>query len=464
MTTEIENNEQMTSGADAGQENITEPAEAIQPAPEAEPAEAIQPAPEAEPAPAPVQDAAPSEAVQQPQIPVPAPEAPEVWSFAAQAAADRKASRRSRAGGAVIYSITVTVLFLICFGALAFIIIRGFVGGSPSGEGPSRTIFIRRDDGTNGVLTVAEIASKVRSSTVGITAEKSSSTSVGTGIVMSDDGYILTNYHVVDKAGSISVLMEDGARFEADYIGGDEISDVALIKIAPGSYKLTPAEFADSDAVITGEQVVAIGNPSGLDYFGTVTVGYISAVRDNLKIYDENGLVEKKMKMLQTDAALNPGNSGGPLCDMTGKVIGINTMKLVDEYDGIGFAIPINGALTIADEIKRTGSYSGTDVAEKGVSLGIQCMAAKKDVPLQISASETYTPAADGVLVVGIINDSSSAYGYLRKYDIIQTFDGKTVNDVDSVKDLLDRHHTGDTVTMTVFRDGKTETVSFVLK
>ena len=393
-------------------------------------------------------------------VPPPAPLT--VWNYSDQLLSDRKKSLKSKHRGAVIYAVTVTLLFLVCFGVLIYVIHSGIK--NPSAITESKTIFIRKDDGSSGLLTVAEIAEKVRPSTVGISVVTSNGTSVGTGIIISSDGFIATNYHVVEDARSISVITEDSSKFSAEYKGGDELSDVALLKISPGEYKLKPAEFANSDLVVTGEQVVAIGNPSGLEYFGSVTVGYISAVRDNLKIYDSNGLVEKKMKMLQTDAALNPGNSGGPLCDMFGKVIGINTMKLIDDYDGIGFAIPSNGALTILNEIKDTGEYSGNDIAEKGVSLGISCMAVVEGEEVQISQTETIVPARSGILVVSIISNESSAAGHLKEKDIIMSFENITVKDVDEIKSILDKYHSGDTVNMIVWRDGGNVAVSFKLK
>lgn len=397
------------------------------------------------------------------EAPAPIP----TWTFASQAEKERNAEKKNSRKGALIYAAVVTVLFVVCFAVLAVMLIKGYNGNGVSigkmyGD---KTVYIRQDDGTSGLLTVSEIASKVRPSSVGILVTKTETTGEGSGIVMTDDGYVITNYHVVNNAVSVVVLFEDGTQFPATYIGGDEMSDVALLKIEAGDYKLYPAEFGDSDSLLVGEQVVAIGNPAGHEYFGTVTVGYLSAINRNVKFYDDNGLVEKKMTLLQTDAALNPGNSGGALCDMYGKVIGINTMKLASSYVGINFAIPITGALKILEEIKETGKYTGSgDVAEKGVSLGISCYDVIKGDKFQVSETEYFTCETDGILVAQFINEDASAYGILQIKDIITEINGVTVKNATELKAVLDKCHQGDTINLKVYRGTSYVTVSIKLK
>lgn len=203
---------------------------------------------------------------------------------------------------------------------------------------------------SSGKLSVSEINDKVSPSVVAISVRRTDGSGVGTGIIKSNDGYIITNYHVVESHVSIEVVMRDGTTHTAKYIGGNELSDIAVIKVDAG--ELHAAEFGDSDALVVGEPTVAIGTPGGLEYAGTVTTGVVSAVRRDVKFHDTDGLLQKTMTLIQTSTQINPGNSGGPLINGDGQVIGINTYKILGtEYEGIGFAIPINGAMNICDDI-----------------------------------------------------------------------------------------------------------------
>ncbi len=386
------------------------------------------------------------------------------WSFEEQLATDLKAEKKKRRNGTLIYAIIVTVLFAVCFVILGVLLITGY-SPSTGGDGTVRTVFVKKGyDSDSGALSIPEIAEKCTPFTVGVSVTLPGGSGVGTGIIMSADGYIATNYHVIDDAQKIKVILCDSTQFTAEFIGGDELSDLALLKIDPGSYKLTVAEFGDSDSVIVGEDVVAIGNPAGLDYAGTVTSGIISAINRDVKIYDSNGLVKKRMTLLQTSANLNPGNSGGPLINQLGQVIGINTMKLAEDYEGMGFAIPSNGAVTILSEIKEKGSYSGSAVAEKGVSLGVTCMdvEAGKDYTLD-EAGTSVTAGATGAYIISV-GSGVSAEGYLKVGDIITKIDGKRVETTEEIRSILFRHHVGDTVELNVFRNGTEITVKIPLK
>ena len=219
--------------------------------------------------------------------------------------------------------------------------------------------------GTGTVLTISEstgeemalpdIYKKVIPSVVSISATNGTSTSTGTGIIMSSDGYIITNYHVVSSAQQIVVLLTDGQEYTACQVGGDETSDIMVLKIdATG---LTPAEFGDSDAAEVGDSVVAIGDPLGIELRGTMTDGIICGIKRDVDVGD------RTMSLMQTNAALNSGNSGGPLVNMEGQVIGINTIKLSSSgyttVEGLGFAIPIDSAKPIVDELVEKGYVTG---------------------------------------------------------------------------------------------------------
>lgn len=213
---------------------------------------------------------------------------------------------------------------------------------------------------SGGELTITQRAEKVMPSAVGIVAYIQSSQSIfggeqsqGSGIILSEDGYIVTNQHVIDGATSVKVVLNDGSEYNASVVGEDEKTDLAVLKIEATG--LTPAEFGNSDQMQIGEQVIAVGNPGGLELAGSVTVGYVSAV--NRPITTSNG---GTIDCIQTDAAINPGNSGGALVNTYGQVIGINSQKIAaTEYEGIGFAISINEAQPIINDLIQYGYVRG---------------------------------------------------------------------------------------------------------
>ncbi len=314
-------------------------------------------------------------------------------------------------------------------------------------------------------MTIPQIAEALIPTTVGVSVTTEKGGGVGTGIIMSEDGYIATNYHVISGAKTVKTVLSDQTVLDAEIVGGDELSDLALLKIDPKGLRLSAALFGDSDKAVIGEEVVAIGNPAGLEFAGTVTSGIISAINRNVRIYSSNGLLNKTMTLIQTSANLNPGNSGGPLINMRGEVIGINTMRLSAEYEGIGFAIPVNGALKILEEIRRTGSYSGEDVAVKGVSLGVTATAVVEGNTYPLTRDdERWTAAKTGVAISQIMSGDSSAYGKLEVYDIVMSIDGVAVDDVYDVREILLTHRSGDVISVIIWRDGAEKTVSITLK
>ena len=307
-------------------------------------------------------------------------------------------------------------------------------------------------------LTVKQIADKCLKSSVGILVEKQqyyfgasyTSAGVGSGFILSEDGYIATNNHVVSGATKITVVLNDGTEYEAELVGADSITDVAVVKIdAEG---LPVMERGNSDDAEIGDLVVAIGTPASIELAGTVTDGIISAVDRKIDITDDYGRVVKTMTLIQTNAVINPGNSGGPLINSRGQVIGINTLKLTDEYEGIGFAIPINGAISIMNQLIADGTV--TDRSESLVvgkaSIGIQCV----DITDQ---EAEYYGIPKGVLVMQINKTGSAAQAGLRRGDIIIEFNGERVESIDEVNAEKDKFNAGDEVTIRVFRDGEGE-------
>lgn len=307
-----------------------------------------------------------------------------------------------------------------------------------------------------GALSVNEIAQKCTKSSVGIMVETTqyyfgrayAASGVGSGFILSDDGYIATNHHVVENASKITVVLHDGTEYEAELVGSDSITDIAVIKV--DAHDLPVMERGNSDEVLVGDLAVAIGTPASIELAGTVTDGIISAVNRKIDITDSYGRVIKTMTLIQTNATINPGNSGGPLINRYGQVIGINTLKLTDQYEGIGFAIPINGAVSIMNQLIADGAVSDrSDSLVTGkASIGIQCVDVTEE-------EADYYGIPKGVLVMQINKGGSAAKAGLRRGDIIIAFNGKTVESTDEINTIKEEFNAGDEVTLTVFRDGE---------
>ncbi len=297
-------------------------------------------------------------------------------------------------------------------------------------------------------------------------AAKKSVAAGGTGIVMSEDGYIITNAHVVyqkkygGKAVSLSILLSDQSELQAQIVGYDEQADVAVLKAETNGTSLTPAEFGDSDAVQVGDYAVAIGNPLTFDLFGTLTVGYISGVDREISVN------EQVIPLIQTDAAINSGNSGGPLINDRGQVIGINSMKLSNSYssssasiEGLGFSIPINEAREIVDELIN---YDGTQNSAKKIQIGITC----RDI--SAASAQYYAEDADadvyGVLVTDMIEDGPAARAGVQVNDIIVGADGESIQTITQLNKIKAKFKAGETLELTIIRDRQYYTVDIVLE
>ncbi len=296
----------------------------------------------------------------------------------------------------------------------------------------------------SGKLTSVGIAKKVTPSVVGIVCYQAdqffSSTSTGSGIIMSEDGFIITNAHVVSNAEAVKVVLDDESEYEARIVGLDERTDIAVVKIDASG--LTHAEFGDSDKLQAGEKVLAIGNPTGV-LTGSVTQGIVSAV--NRSVSQDSAYATS---FIQTDAAINPGNSGGALVDEYGYVIGINTAKIAQtDVEGIGFAIPINEAKPIIESIVRYG------YVKDRVRLGITYYSID-----QINARLNSIPAG---LYVMSVDSSVDAYGKIKQYDIITKMDGKSVITATDITSVLKDKKPGDKVVLTVYRESRSSSDTF---
>ena len=299
----------------------------------------------------------------------------------------------------------------------------------------SDTTFSDEED----ALCLQDIYSSVIDSVVSISSMTSSGTSSGTGIIMSSDGYVITNHHVITGALVISVLTNDNQEFEAALVGSDEMSDLAVLKI--DARGLQAAEFGDSSKLRVGDSVVAIGDPLGVQLRGTMTNGIISAINRDLTVGD------RTMTLIQTNAALNNGNSGGPLINCYGQVIGINTVKMSSYYsasatvEGLGFAIPISVAKPIIDELIENGYVAGRP------AIGIS----GDSLP---SYYRTYYRLPDGVYVTSVNEGSDAKAKGIREGDIVTAINGEKICSIDELNTVKNQYAAGDEVTLTIYRSG----------
>lgn len=263
---------------------------------------------------------------------------------------------------------------------------------------------------------------------------------LGSGFILSEDGYIVTNNHVVEKANDIEVVLEDGERYKARVIGKDPKTDVALLKIGP-KHRLPAAVLGDSDKLEIGDWVIAVGNPFGLGH--TVTAGIVSAKGRSLGLgtYDD---------FIQTDAAINPGNSGGPLFNLQGQVVGVNT-AIVAGGQGIGFAIPINLAKSVITQLKSTGRVV------RGW-LGVLVQQITPDI-----AEGLGLPEPRGALVSDVTPGSPADKAGIKRQDIITEFNGQKINDMQELPRLVAATPPGTEVTLKFLRNGKEQTARLKL-
>lgn len=347
------------------------------------------------------------------------------------------------------------------FGAFALIVPHG-TSVQVGGEG-GQTITVDGED-----VTLSEVvAQKVLPSVVNIDVyseqpygsfpfggaaqgdSSTTATSLGSGVILSKDGYILTNYHVIE-GGSRFVVVANAEEHEATVVGTDPSSDLAVIKIeAPN---LTPIELGSSSDLVIGEWVMAVGSPFGLEQ--SVSTGIVSATSRSTTMQSETGSTSTVYtNMIQTDAAINPGNSGGALVNAEGKLIGINTLIASDSGSsaGVGFAIPVDYAVDIAQQIidGKTPSH-----AQLGITMAT--------VTPQIARSYNL-PVDSGVYVNSVVAGSAAASAGIESGDIITAFDGSEIADANELMMAVRSHKTGDSVKITYLRDDKENTVDVTL-
>jgi Do/DeqQ family serine protease len=268
----------------------------------------------------------------------------------------------------------------------------------------------------------------------------------GSGFIISNDGLILTNAHVVDQADRVTVKLKDGRTFDGEVRGTDEVTDLAVVKINGGG-NLPTVALGDSNQVKVGDWAIAVGNPFGLD--NTVTLGIVSTLSRSSSAV---GLVDKRLDFIQTDAAINPGNSGGPLLNAQGAVIGINTAIRANAM-GIGFAIPINTAKEISQRLARgervIHPYLGVQIANLTPELAKQ----NNNDP----NSTIQLPEVNGALVTGVVPNSPAASAGIRRGDVIVQIDGQAVNTADQLVGIVENSQIGQQLRVTVRRGDRTQ-------
>lgn len=276
----------------------------------------------------------------------------------------------------------------------------------------------------------------------------------GSGVIYKkEDGkaLVVTNYHVIEGANSLEITLADGTKLPATLRGSDVWTDLAVLEV-DGKDIQTVAQFGDSDTLKIGEPVIAIGNPLGATFSGSVTKGIISGLERAVPVdINSDGIVDWQAEVLQTDAAINPGNSGGALINVAGQVIGINSMKIAESaVEGIGLAIPINYAIPVIDDLEKAG-----EVIRPYMGIGLQSV---NEIPAYYQQEALKLPAdiTHGVAVMQVQANSPAAQAGLKELDVIVEMDGEQINDtIDLRQHLYNKKKIGDTLAIKYYREGK---------
>jgi len=348
---------------------------------------------------------------------------------------------------------------------------------------PTNQIEVNKNTDTNGNMITQNVSLEVETgvtkavdkagdAVVGITNIQSTSfwsqqggsqeAGTGSGVIYKKSGdkaFIVTNNHVIEGADQLEVTLSDGTKVLAELKGSDPWTDLAVIEVDGNSIK-TIAEFGDSDTLKSGEPVIAIGNPLGLGFSGSVTSGIISGVERTIPVdLNMDGIEDWQVEVLQTDAAINPGNSGGALINIAGQVIGINSMKIAQEaVEGIGLSIPINTAIPIIEDLEKHGEV-------KRPAMGIQ-LRNLTEVSSYHQQETLLLPrdVKEGVMIEQVVPNSPADRAGLQELDVIVEMDGEKIKDVISLrKHLYNEKQIGDQMTVKFYREGKLQEASLEL-
>lgn len=427
--------------------------------------------------------------------PAPAPEeAPAAykWDYGEQNRADiESAEKNKKSSGVRAYALIMTAVFAAAFGLLLGVLLMT----GKNGCGSSRGTYVSGDVLSD--MDIHENLETVKQSVVLIQVTTKTGGGTGSGVVLNEKGYIATNHHVIENAEKVLVTFLNGDKAYAEVIGSSAMDDLAVIRVDTSdlSERLSPATFGEYEDVFVGQTVFAVGAPAGEEFCWTVTGGIVSYKNREVRKYNEDGTMSKKLRTLQTDANVNPGNSGGPLVDVYGRVVGIVSMKLVGDYEGMGFAIPSDGAQEILDAIIRDGNADSVNssLSFKRPVLGIVGVYMEKghtyimddaegriidvteglseytfdDVWNELVASGgkpvgPIEPGASGIYVCSV-TEGTGSYGVLEEGDVIMSVNNIEATSMDALMNELNKHYVGDSVTLEVFRDGRNHVVTMVL-
>ena len=292
-------------------------------------------------------------------------------------------------------------------------------------------------------LSTQEIYARLNPAVVTVMAQLEDGMSVGTGVIFTEDGYILTNYHVLEGGSSCTVTLSTDRTYQAFYVAGDAENDLAVLKVDLTS--LPAAEFGSSDDLVVGDPVYAIGNPLGVELRGTLTDGIVSAINRDVSV---DG---RSMTLIQTNAALNSGNSGGPLINAYGQVVGINTIKMTSSYsnvEGLGFAIPSDTIRLLVNDLLTYGEVQpqptlGVSVSRIGEQLGDDLW---------------------GILVQEVVPNSAAEKAGVQVGDFITSANGTSIASSQDLMKIRRECRVGDALTLTLYRDGELTDVTLILQ
>ena len=361
-----------------------------------------------------------------------------------------KKKKRKRNRNGMSKYIAIAIICSLCGGVVGSGVTYFIAGNSnKNNSGSSIKLDPVSFASDNNAMSAADIYKKVAPAVVMVSTKSIQSINgwfqqetegMGSGFIINTDGYILTNYHVIEGAKEVTVTLSDGREVKASVVNYDENQDVAMIKINENIEVPGVVELGDSDALQPGEEVLAIGNPLSKELSSTLTKGIVSAL--NRSVETETGV---NTNLIQTDAAINSGNSGGPLINTKGQVVGINTLKASDGAEGIGFAIPIND---VKDKIES--------LSKPILNLGVSIRVITSDMAKQLNLEE-------GLYIVEVNEFSPAEKAGLRPGDLIVKADGKRVKTFEELQEVKNSKNEGDTINIEFIRDGKTQNTTIML-
>lgn len=357
-----------------------------------------------------------------------------------------------------LFKIIVVILLIISLGCNAFLLYKVFTPTTTTQTQNGQTVQTVKYDVKS---DLTEVIKSAKESSVGIAVYQSNQLAgSGSGVIYKIAGqtvYVITNHHVIDSAQSIEVIFSNGESVKAELVGSDQYGDIAVLKMTV-DFEVKAFQIGDSSLLDAGETVLAVGSPLGIEYAGTVTQGIVSASERTVSVdLNNDGKEDWDMNVIQTDAAINPGNSGGALVNAAGELVGITSMKFSSEsVEGMGFALPINDAVKLVEEIIETGKVSRP-------VLGISAVSLDGYSSYELYMYRIQTNLNKGIYVANVQSGSAASKAGLQAGDVITEFDGK---ELETYKDFLSQLYSkkpGDTVKLTINRNGSTSIVSVVL-